>query len=97
MDARIQPISRPRYLPILKALEKQLSTLCGARFGFGYCGASRDDFRLAEDMEELRRKLIDILAKDCRHRGEHKGLIEHDFQNSTPRLMTRFWIRSRNP
>src|SRR5580700_6400311 len=95
MDARIQPISRPRYLPILKALEKQLSTLCGARFSFGYCGASRDDFRLAEDMEELRRKLIDILAKDRRHHREHKSLIELDVQNGRPRLMIRSWIRAR--
>jgi hypothetical protein len=86
-----------RNLRILKALEKQLSTLCGARFGIGYFGASRDDFRFAWGMEEQGRTLIDILAKDHRHRRDSKGLIELDFQNRTLRLMTRFWIRSRNP
>jgi hypothetical protein len=57
----------------------ELCTLCGARFGIGYFGASREDVRPAEEIEELPRKLIEILAKDHRHHREHKGFIELDF------------------
>ncbi len=56
----------------------ELCSLCGARFGIGYFGASREDLRLAEEIEELPRKLIDILAKDHWHHRQHKGYIELD-------------------
>ncbi len=56
----------------------ELCTLCGARFGIGYFGPSREDLRPAEEIEELPRKLIEILATDHRRQREHKGLIELD-------------------
>jgi hypothetical protein len=54
----------------------ELCTLCGARFGIGYFGARREDLRPAEEIEELPRKLIEILAKDHWHHRAHKCLIE---------------------
>jgi hypothetical protein len=57
----------------------ELCTLCGARFGIGRFGASSDDVRPAEEMEELPGKLIQILARDHLHHREHKGLIELDY------------------
>jgi hypothetical protein len=56
----------------------ELCTLCGARFGIGYFGASREELRPAEEIEELPRKLMEILAKDHWHHREHKGFIELD-------------------
>lgn len=56
----------------------ELCTLCGARFGIGYFGACREDLRPAEDIEDLPRKLIEILAGDHLRRREHKGLIDLD-------------------
>lgn len=56
----------------------ELCTHCGARFGIGYFGASKEKSRIAEDMEELPKKLIEILAKDHWREREHKGLIELD-------------------
>ena len=56
----------------------ELCTMCGARFGIGYFGASRQELRPAEEIEELPRKLIEILAADHRRQREHKGLIELD-------------------
>jgi hypothetical protein len=53
--------------------------MCGAKFGIGYFGECRDDERPANEIEELPRKLIEILAKDHRHCREHKGLIELDY------------------
>jgi hypothetical protein len=46
----------------------------------GYFGTSRDDCSLAEDMEELAQKLIDILAKDHLQHSMRNGSIELDFQ-----------------
>jgi hypothetical protein len=57
----------------------ELCTLCGARFGIGYFGASREHLGPAEEIEELPRKLIKILANDHWHRREHKGIIELDY------------------
>ncbi|MFI5070738.1 MAG: hypothetical protein ACHP8A_07595 [Terriglobales bacterium] len=57
----------------------ELCSLCGARFGIGYFGGSRRDLRPAEEIEELPRKLIEILVQDHRHDRHHKGLIELDF------------------
>jgi hypothetical protein len=57
----------------------ELCSLCGARFGIGYFGVSREEVRLAEEIEDLPRKLIDILASDHRHHRQHKGRIELDF------------------
>jgi hypothetical protein len=56
----------------------ELCTVCGARFGIGHFGAFRDNLRSAEEIEELPRKLIEILANDHRHDREHKGIIELD-------------------
>lgn len=56
----------------------ELCTLCGARFGIGYFGESKHDPTVTEEMEELPRKLIEILAKDHRHERQHKCLIELD-------------------
>lgn len=56
----------------------ELCSLCGARFGIGYFGPLREDCRPAEEIEELPRKLIEILATDHRRHREHKGLIELD-------------------
>jgi diguanylate cyclase (GGDEF)-like protein len=57
----------------------ELCTLCGARFGIGYFGALKEDVRPSEEIQDLPRKLIEILAKDHRHSREHKGVIELDF------------------
>jgi hypothetical protein len=57
----------------------ELCTLCGARFGIGYFGATREELRPAEEIEELPRKLIEILAADHLRERRHKGLIELDF------------------
>jgi len=56
----------------------ELCTQCGARFGIGYFGASKEKSRIADDIEELPKKLIEILAKDHRRERQHKGLIELD-------------------
>jgi hypothetical protein len=56
----------------------ELCTVCGARFGIGYFGEAKEDLRVAEEMEELPRKLIEILAKDHRHDRQHKFMIELD-------------------
>jgi hypothetical protein len=56
----------------------ELCTLCGAKFGIGYFGASTEGPRHAEEIEDLPRKLIEILAKDHLRHREHKGFIELD-------------------
>ena len=56
----------------------ELCTVCGARFGIGYFGEAKVDLRVAEEMEDLPRKLIEILAKDHRHERQHKFMIELD-------------------
>jgi hypothetical protein len=56
----------------------ELCTVCGARFGIGHFGESKGDARVAEEMEELPRKLIEILAKDHRQERQHKYMIELD-------------------
>jgi hypothetical protein len=57
----------------------ELCSLCGARFGIGYFGASRDSARQAEEIEELPRKLIEILARDHWHSRQHKGVIDLNY------------------
>jgi hypothetical protein len=57
----------------------ELCSLCGARFGIGYFGGSREDLRPAEEIEELPRKLMEILARDHWHHRKHKGFIELDY------------------
>ena len=56
----------------------ELCTVCGARFRIGYFGELKDELRIAEDLEELPRRLIEILVKDHRREREHKGFIELD-------------------
>jgi hypothetical protein len=56
----------------------ELCTVCGARFGIGYFGETKEELRIAEEIEELPRRLIEILAKDHRKEREHKCLIELD-------------------
>ncbi len=56
----------------------ELCSLCGARFGIGYFGPCRKDLRSAEEIEELPRKLIEILTTDHQRQREHKGRIELD-------------------
>jgi hypothetical protein len=58
----------------------ELCTVCGARFGIGYFGASKEGIRPAEELDELPGKLIEILAKDHRHQRDHKGFIELDYR-----------------
>jgi hypothetical protein len=81
--AHLNPIAlRDKELPNANSFQIEifeLCSLCGARFGIGYFGASREDLRPAEEMEELPRKLIEILAKDHQHHREHRGFIELDF------------------
>jgi len=56
----------------------ELCTQCGARFGIGYFGAMREELRPAEEIEELSRKLIEILAADHLRERQHKGRIDLD-------------------
>lgn len=56
----------------------ELCSLCGARFGIGYLGATHHSARASEEMGELPGKLIEILAGDHRHERQHKGFIELD-------------------
>lgn len=57
----------------------ELCSLCGARFGIGYFGASGEESKSAEEMEGLPGKLIEILATDHRHQRQHKERIDLDF------------------
>ena len=61
----------------------ELCSQCGARFGIGFLGRSKDDSRFAaeasDEVEELPGKLTAILAKDHRQHRQHKDLIELDF------------------
>jgi hypothetical protein len=56
----------------------ELCTVCGARFGIGYHGACGDDERFPKELEDLPKKLTEILAKDHRQDRAHKHLIELD-------------------
>lgn len=56
----------------------EICTVCGARFGIGYFGPAKMDLRVIEEIEELPRKLIAILAKDHRQDKRHKFVIELD-------------------
>jgi len=56
----------------------ELCTMCGARFGIGYFGESKDDVKVAEEIQELPQRLIEILANDHLHERQHKCLIELD-------------------
>jgi hypothetical protein len=57
----------------------KLCTLCGARFGIGYFGASRGDLNREAVSEELPQKLVKLLAQDHLRQRKHKGFIELDF------------------
>ena len=57
----------------------ELCTVCGARFGIGYHGACMDDARNTDELEDLPRKLTEILAKDHRQNRAHKHFIDLDF------------------
>ncbi len=56
----------------------ELCTMCGARFGIGYHGACNSDAHGVDEMEELPRRLTEILAKDHRQNRAHKHVIELD-------------------
>jgi hypothetical protein len=56
----------------------ELCTVCGARFGIGYHGACVDGERSSQELEDLPKKLTDILAKDHRQNRAHKHFIELD-------------------
>jgi len=56
----------------------EICSVCGARFGIGYFGEAKSDLRVVEEMEELPRRLIEILVKDHRHDRQHKCMIELD-------------------
>lgn len=56
----------------------EFCSLCGARFGIGFFSPPAHK-HLDEEVEDLPRKLTEILAKDHRQRREHKGYIELDF------------------
>lgn len=69
----------------------ELCSHCGARFGIGFFGpaslssrlgpsiSSSDDRRAADAIEDLPRKLTQILAKDHWQNREHKEWIDLDF------------------
>jgi hypothetical protein len=57
----------------------ELCTMCGARFGIGYHGECSRDSHATEGVDELPKKLTEILAKDHRQNREHKHFIELDF------------------
>ena len=57
----------------------ELCTVCGARFGIGYHGACRDGERSPNELEDLPKKLTEILAKDHRQDRAHKHFIELDY------------------
>jgi hypothetical protein len=56
----------------------ELCTMCGARFGIGYHGACYNDGLATDEMEELPRRLTEILAKDHRQDRAHKRFIDLD-------------------
>ena len=56
----------------------ELCTMCGACFGIGYLGILRRDLRVTEEVEDLPRRLTEILAKDHRQDREHRHIIELD-------------------
>jgi len=56
----------------------ELCTVCGARFGIGYHGACAEGERSAEELQDLPKKLTEILAKDHRQERAHKHFIELD-------------------
>jgi hypothetical protein len=57
----------------------ELCTMCGARFGIGYHGTCKSDEQDPVEIDELPRRLTEILAKDHRQDRAHKNLIELDF------------------
>ena len=57
----------------------ELCTICGARFGIGYHGACENGLQTTDYIEELPRKLTEILVKDHRQNRAHKRLIDLDF------------------
>jgi hypothetical protein len=56
----------------------ELCTVCGARFGIGYHGPCAEVERSAEELEDLPKKLTEILAKDHRQERAHRHFIELD-------------------
>jgi len=57
----------------------ELCTVCGSRFGIGYHGACLEGERPADELEDLPKKLTEILAKDHRQERAHKHFIELDY------------------
>jgi hypothetical protein len=56
----------------------ELCTVCGARFGIGYHGECAESARSPVELEDLPKKLTEILAKDHRQDRAHKHFIELD-------------------
>ena len=56
----------------------ELCTVCGARFGIGYHGECENELPGPYELEELPKKLTEILARDHRQNRAHKRLIELD-------------------
>ena len=56
----------------------ELCTVCGARFGIGYHGACAEGKHSEDELEDLPKKLTEILAKDHRQERAHKHFIELD-------------------
>ena len=54
----------------------ELCTVCGARFGIGYHGECAESVPF--ELEDLPKKLTEILAKDHRQDRAHKHFIELD-------------------
>ena len=57
----------------------EICTRCGAMFGIGYHGACDNTQRTADELEDLPRRLTEILAKDHRQDRAHKSYIDLDF------------------
>jgi len=56
----------------------ELCTVCGARFGIGYHGGCAEGERSPGELEDLPKKLTELLAKDHRQDRAHKHFIELD-------------------
>lgn len=56
----------------------ELCTMCGARFGIGYHGECNKGAQDLDEMEELPRRLTEILARDHRQNRAHKRFIDLD-------------------
>ena len=57
----------------------EFCTMCGARFGIGYHGPCENNELSTNEMDELPKRLTEILAKDHRQERAHKLFIDLDF------------------